>query len=121
MNEIENCASCYLNANTKKDWFVEVCPKPHLLVWAKLKGFPYWPAKVMSTNPQGMVDVRFFGAHDRAWVTFKECFLYSKKCPNTNKQKQNEIDECIKVSGYYFTDFFLFFPLFFFTQYLLRL
>lgn len=39
MSEIENCANCYLNANTKKKtWFVEVCPKPHLLVWAKLKG-----------------------------------------------------------------------------------
>lgn len=39
MAEIENCPNCYLNANTKKStWFVEVCPKPHLLVWAKLKG-----------------------------------------------------------------------------------
>lgn len=39
MAEIENCPSCYLNANTKKDtWFVEACPKPHLLLWAKLKG-----------------------------------------------------------------------------------
>lgn len=39
MSEIENCPTCYLNANTKKKtWFIEVCPKPHLLVWAKLKG-----------------------------------------------------------------------------------
>lgn len=39
MQEIENCATCYRNANTKKNsWFIEVCPKPHLLLWAKLKG-----------------------------------------------------------------------------------
>lgn len=39
MQEIENCPTCYLNANTKKNsWFVEVCPKPHILLWAKLKG-----------------------------------------------------------------------------------
>lgn len=39
MSELENCPSCYRHANTKKStWFVEVCPKPHLLVWAKLKG-----------------------------------------------------------------------------------
>lgn len=39
MMEIENCPSCYLKANTNKStWFVEVCPKPHILVWAKLKG-----------------------------------------------------------------------------------
>ena len=38
--------------------------KPHLLVWAKLKGFPYWPAKVIRSNADS-IDVRFFGAHDR--------------------------------------------------------
>lgn len=115
MMEIENCASCYLNANTKKDWFVQVCPKPHILLWAKLKGiyramfillllynnhilgFPYWPAKAMNSNSSGMVDVRFFGAHDRAWVPIRECFLYSRKDPNSNKQKKNDINECIKV------------------------
>lgn len=98
MSEIENCSSCYLNANTKlKTWFIEVCPKPHLLVWAKLKGFPFWPAKAMRTNNAGMVDVRFFGAHDRAWVSYKDCFLYSLKDPNSNKQKRNDINESIKV------------------------
>lgn len=101
MSEIENCASCYLNANTKKDWFVEVCPKPHRPVWAKLKGFPFWPAKAMNTNNSGMVDVRFFGAHDRAWVPVKECYLFSRKDPNSNNQKKNEINECIKVRKIY--------------------
>ncbi|XP_044751048.1 protein kinase C-binding protein 1-like isoform X2 [Coccinella septempunctata] len=97
MAEIENCPSCYLNANTKKStWFVEVCPKPHILVWAKLKGFPYWPAKAMCTNNSSMVDVRFFGAHDRAWVPSKECFLYSRRDPNSNKQKRNDIIECMR-------------------------
>ncbi|GLV41409.1 uncharacterized protein CBL_06639 [Carabus blaptoides fortunei] len=98
MTEIETCAECYQNANTKKNsWFVEVCSKPHPLLWAKLKGFPYWPAKAMITNAAGLVDVRFFGAHDRAWIPVKECFLYSKKDPNTtNKNKRNNIAECIK-------------------------
>nr|XP_022900854.1 protein kinase C-binding protein 1 isoform X2 [Onthophagus taurus] len=96
MIEIENCPTCYLNANTKKSWFVEVCPKPHLLVWAKLKGFPYWPAKVMCTNNQGSVDVRFFGAHDRAWVSVKDCYLYSVKDPNATHHKKDEINECVK-------------------------
>lgn len=97
MAEIENCPSCYLNANTKKHtWFIEVCPRPHLLVWAKLKGFPYWPAKVMSITTSGMADVRFFGAHDRAWVGVKDCYLYSVKDPNSGKQKRNDIIECVK-------------------------
>ncbi|KAJ8939927.1 hypothetical protein NQ318_007855 [Aromia moschata] len=102
MAEIENCPSCYLNANTKKaTWFVEVCPKPHLLVWAKLKGFPYWPAKAMCTNSSGMVDVRFFGAHDRAWVHYKECYLFSEKDPNTFKQKRYDIEKCVEELNVY--------------------
>ncbi|KAJ8933728.1 hypothetical protein NQ314_013858 [Rhamnusium bicolor] len=102
MAEIENCPSCYLNANTKKDtWFVEVCPKPHLLVWAKLKGFPFWPAKAMCSNATGMVDVRFFGAHDRAWVHFKECYLFSEKDPNTFKQKRYDIEKCVEELNIY--------------------
>ncbi|KAL3280862.1 hypothetical protein HHI36_004090 [Cryptolaemus montrouzieri] len=105
MAEIENCPSCYLNANTKKStWFVEVCPKPHILVWAKLKGFPYWPAKAMCVNSSGMVDVRFFGAHDRAWVPSKECFLYSRRDPNSNKQKRNDIIECMREVEVYISN-----------------
>ena len=30
----------------------------------------------MKANKEGNVDVRFFGAHDRAWVPAKDCFLY---------------------------------------------
>lgn len=60
-------------------------------------GFPYWPAKAMVTNSLGMVDVRFFGAHDRAWVPSRDCFLYSRRDPNSNNQKKNDINECIKV------------------------
>uniref|UniRef100_A0AAR5PEM3 Protein kinase C-binding protein 1 n=1 Tax=Dendroctonus ponderosae TaxID=77166 RepID=A0AAR5PEM3_DENPD len=96
MSEIENCPCCYLNANTKKKtWFVEVCPKPHLLVWAKLRGFPYWPGKAMSCK-DGMVDVRFFGAHDRAWVPEKECFLYTPKDPNLFRVKRADIEQCVE-------------------------
>ena len=44
---------------------------PHIVVWAKLKGFPFWPGKVMRVNSDEQVDVRFFGAHDRAWIPVK--------------------------------------------------
>lgn len=49
MQEIEKCPSCYLNANTKKNsWFIEVCPKPHILVWAKLKGKWFLKKKLLT-------------------------------------------------------------------------
>lgn len=99
--DIDTCHECYLNANTcKTDWFVEVCSRPHILVWAKLKGFPCWPAKAMTTNLQGMVDVRFFGDHDRAFVPIRDCFLYSKDHPNpiTVKSKRQSIAHSVMVS-----------------------
>lgn len=103
MFDIETCAECYSNANTKADtWFTEVCTKPHLILWAKLKGFPYWPAKAMTVNVN-LVDVRFFGEHDRAFVPVKDCFLYSRQDPNplTNKFKRNTIADCVKEADIY--------------------
>uniref|UniRef100_A0A0K8UEG3 Protein kinase C-binding protein 1 n=1 Tax=Bactrocera latifrons TaxID=174628 RepID=A0A0K8UEG3_BACLA len=98
-NEIDTCGECYLNANTRTDWFVDVCTQPHLLLWAKLKGFPYWPAKAMGPG-QGLshVNVRFFGEHDRAFVPIKDCFLYSEQDPNTQtgKRSARELADCIK-------------------------
>lgn len=100
MTDIETCPQCYLNANIKPEtWFTEVCDRPHLILWAKLKGFPLWPAKAMSVNAQ-TVDVRFFGEHDRANLPAKDCFLYSNGDPNppTNKYKRNTIADCVKVN-----------------------
>lgn len=40
VGDIETCPECYLNANTMTDnWFTEVCARPHLILWAKLKGY----------------------------------------------------------------------------------
>lgn len=70
LGELELCQCCYYNSNTKptKDWFCAPCHPLHRVVWAKQKGFEYWPAKVMRVK-EGKADVRFFGGHhERAWV-----------------------------------------------------
>uniref|UniRef100_A0A182TXC6 Protein kinase C-binding protein 1 n=1 Tax=Anopheles melas TaxID=34690 RepID=A0A182TXC6_9DIPT len=87
MEEMEPCQECYIKANTKSDtnWFIEPCSKPHLLLWAKLKGYPYWPAKLYGTNANHQAHVRFFGDHDRAWLPVKDCYLYAKRNPNPQK------------------------------------
>lgn len=64
-------------------------------------GFPFWPGKAMSCK-DGMVDVRFFGAHDRAWVPEKECFLYSPKDPNLFRVKRADIEQCVEVGNLFF-------------------
>lgn len=94
MQEIENCPDCYLNAHVKKEvWFTEACRLPHPLVWAKLKGFPYWPAKVMRVNQRNEADIRFFGVHDRAWIPIKDVYLFSQKPPLDIKKKRGNIDD----------------------------
>jgi len=48
LQEIRQCRDCYRVSNEKTDkhWFCQPCRPPHQLVYAKQKGFPYWPAKV---------------------------------------------------------------------------
>ena len=47
LEEIELCSDCYFRSNQQEedDWFCEPCEPRHELVYAKAKGFPYWPAK----------------------------------------------------------------------------
>ncbi|XP_076388066.1 zinc finger MYND domain-containing protein 11 isoform X2 [Megachile rotundata] len=64
LQEIRRCADCYRISNEKSEkmWFCIPCNPPHQLVYAKQKGYPYWPAKVMQVNGN-IYDVRFFGGH----------------------------------------------------------
>lgn len=64
LQEIRRCADCYRISNEKveKMWFCIPCDPPHQLVYAKQKGYPYWPAKVMQVKDD-LYDVRFFGGH----------------------------------------------------------
>ncbi|XP_021340240.1 zinc finger MYND domain-containing protein 11-like isoform X1 [Mizuhopecten yessoensis] len=67
VEEIKQCHNCYYTSNAKpKDWFCEPCDPPHELVYAKLKGYSYWPAKIIRKEGEKL-DVRFFGGfHQRA-------------------------------------------------------
>ncbi|XP_011880555.1 PREDICTED: protein kinase C-binding protein 1 [Vollenhovia emeryi] len=102
VSEIEACPDCYAHGRNlprpQPSWFIEPCHRPHPLVWAKLKGFPFWPAKAMPrVNSQGFVDVRFFGEHDRAWVSPKDLFLYSEEPPGpTSRKRKSDVDECVQ-------------------------
>ena len=76
----------------------------HVLTFSRLKGFPFWPGKLMRVNSENNTDIRsyvftclacfltiisyqcsstiiyhhirFFGAHDRAWIPLKDVYLY---------------------------------------------
>lgn len=99
--DIETCSECYGKSTAQPEWFTAVCQRPHLLLWAKLKGFPYWPAKAMAMNGSQLVDVRFFGDHQRAWLSPKDCYLYSAVDPNmpgSATKRNKSVADSIKVS-----------------------
>lgn len=80
---IRMCHECYIGLvqNHRID---VVCKQPHLIVWAKQKSYPYWPAKLMSVNAAtNQVEVRYFGEkHYRAVITSKDCYMYSADKPS---------------------------------------
>uniref|UniRef100_A0A8C5BFX8 Zinc finger MYND-type containing 11 n=1 Tax=Gadus morhua TaxID=8049 RepID=A0A8C5BFX8_GADMO len=69
LNELMLCKNCFYLSNARPDnWFCYPCSPVHEVVWAKMKGFGYWPAKVLQRE-DNQVDVRFFGhQHQRAWI-----------------------------------------------------
>ncbi|XP_077570667.1 MYND-type zinc finger-containing chromatin reader ZMYND8-like [Stigmatopora nigra] len=101
MNEIEICPECFLSSCQKRDnWFCEPCSQPHTLVWAKLKGFPFWPAKALREK-DGQVDARFFGQHDRAWVPINNCYLMSKEIPFSVKKTKSIFNSAMQEMEVY--------------------
>lgn len=76
LKEISQCRDCYRFATERpnKYWYCKPCRPFHELVYARQKGFTFWPAKVIRvSNPErpdgGSYDVRFFGGyHQRAVV-----------------------------------------------------
>jgi len=71
LREIKQCRDCYRYANEAREkyWFCKPCRPFHELVYAKQKGFPYWPAKVIESKRDGLQEVRFFGGyHQKAIV-----------------------------------------------------
>ncbi|XP_055606702.1 zinc finger MYND domain-containing protein 11 [Uranotaenia lowii] len=70
LHEIRQCPDCFRHSNEKAeaDWFARPCVTRHELVFAKQKGYQYWPAKVIRVQNK-KYDVRFFGdRHTRAVI-----------------------------------------------------
>ncbi|XP_031636695.1 protein kinase C-binding protein 1-like isoform X2 [Contarinia nasturtii] len=95
IESLKKCTDCYRHANESPDeWFTMICSMPHIVLWAKVEGFNYWPVKFMTVNESG-VNVRFFGDHTHQDVAISKCYLYSKdnpgKPPQNLSTKKNQL------------------------------
>nr|CAD7442152.1 unnamed protein product [Timema bartmani] len=99
--KIEICPECFLHTcRHGAKGFIRVCKRPHVPVWARMTGFPFWPAKAMGMKDGG-VQVFFFADHNRAVVPPSEVFLYSQDIPfpnqrNSRKQRLEDAVEEMK-------------------------
>lgn len=81
---INACDSCYVLANTNdSQWFSYACERLHSLVWAKVIGYPYEPAKLLKLHDK-VATVHFFGDHSISETQTKLCLRFSKESPNKN-------------------------------------
>jgi hypothetical protein len=55
--------------------------EPHTLVWARMRGYPPWPAKVVREVDDHHIEVRFFGDHERGQIAMSSAHLLSKQIP----------------------------------------
>lgn len=101
IDRFQKCADCYVH-NHFDDTFLAtfVCSKPHLIVWARFDIYPYWPAKIMvDVEKSKKLEVLFFGVHNSAKVSYKNCFFYCNQDPNNyaGDRYKEEIKVAIEV------------------------
>ncbi|XP_031636693.1 uncharacterized protein LOC116349423 [Contarinia nasturtii] len=89
VKSIQLCADCFEYWNTSRDdYFTRVCAKPHLVVFARLNPYPYWPGKLMSIDGE-IANIEFFGDHTQADVPVASCFLFSSEFADDSKHSTN--------------------------------
>lgn len=83
----DSCPNCYhlqcldppLKAAPTGDWFCSACCVSRPVVWAKVRGYPMWPAKVLSENKKRGLELCFFGTHDVTFVPPSRTFAFEEK------------------------------------------
>lgn len=101
MYDLNLCQECYKNSHENLNWFTLSCKVPHLLVWARTKGYPYWPAKILAAQGT-QTCVKYFGNHARSLVSQDNILLFSVDNPNKNMSAKSRklIEEVIPVWNY---------------------
>lgn len=75
VDDLEACALCYeAKLHHPTDWFIQPCARRHEVVWAKISQQLCWPAKLLSAETSGILEVCLFGENKRARVNDLQTF-----------------------------------------------
>ena len=82
------------------------------LVFAKVKGYPAWPAKITKNNNNKKFAVYFYGTGETANIKIEDLFHYLETKAKFATQKNLKVSFLVYVENYENTRilFFLFFP-----------
>ncbi|XP_065844246.1 MYND-type zinc finger-containing chromatin reader ZMYND8-like isoform X2 [Oscarella lobularis] len=98
--ELLLCPECYiLSIRKPSGWFTSACSKAHKPVWAKLRGYPFWPGKVVNQIGD-RYDVRFFGDYDRSKVVKASIRNYSNTPSSPSNQLKDWVSACKEMETY---------------------
>lgn len=86
---IQACEECFRNTVetlTGNNAGTKQCSKLHLLLWAQVQGYRYWPAKAKAVNVADQtVCVQFFGDLTNSILPCHGCYVYSIRTPDRVK------------------------------------
>ncbi|OXA61418.1 protein kinase C-binding protein 1 [Folsomia candida] len=110
-NVVWTCVDCQLQINVtpqdrSHDFFLLPCRTPHPVIWVKLDGYPWWPAKLIGTKnfDEDTVQVFFFGDYTKAYMKVKKCKSYSRQKIDSTKKFKNmgtKLNKAIKEADAY--------------------
>lgn len=102
LKHINLCSQCYENQANYPNPVCLLCDPLHLLIWAKTKGFNYWPAKLVKLQGTS-AHVIYFGEYTNAKVATADCLIYSKDRPDklTKIANYNLFDESLREAEMY--------------------
>lgn len=98
---IQACEECFLNAyeHGVVRGFVIPCKSPHIMLWARMQNYCYWPSKAMWVEDTlKLVNVRFFGDHTTATLPAGNCMMYSKDHPTLDGKFSEALQHAMQVS-----------------------
>lgn len=101
IQELNLCVQCYKHSyENPNESITMVCDPPHRLLWVDSGRYGYWPAKMLRSEADDQLTVRYFGDQTTSKVSSDLCLMYSEAIPENahgSGSGTELFDEAVKV------------------------